>query len=350
MKGTVLDFVERYPLSREPLIRLADRAYRLGYPIMDDTTFDELADGVEVEINDNPAADGVAVALHPPMLSQQKTYNYSDVTAICSKSEVLTASLKLDGFAVSLVYEHGVLSYATTRGDGREGLTITNHIIAGVLNIPWILDDGMAEIEKLEIRGEMIIPSSFGDAKHNPRSICVGLFGRNDLSGLDEYEPSFYGYDLLLPQLKHEERLSTLMRLGFDVVPWIICNPSDICAIVMELEGLRESFPCEADGIVFRINDPTIFHAKGSTQHHPKGSIALKFKTDTAVTTVESIDWSEGEKTGKLTPIVSVSPVTLGGCEIRKLNGGTIANTLRVGDKIQITRKGGVIPVILAKL
>lgn len=350
MKGTLLDFVERYPMSREPLIQLADRAYRLGYPIMDDATFDTLADGVEVEINDNPAADGVAVTLHPPMLSQQKTYNYSDVTAICGKSERMTASLKLDGFAVSLVYEHGVLSYATTRGDGREGLTITNHILAGVLNIPWILEGGMVEIEKLEIRGEMIIPSSFGDAKHNPRSICVGLFGRNDLSGLDEYEPSFYGYDLLLPQLKHEDRLSTLAELGFDVVPWIICHPSEICAIVMELEEIRESFPCEADGIVFRINDTTIFHSKGSTQHHPKGSIALKFKTDTAVTTVESIDWSEGEKTGKLTPIVSVSPVTLGGCEIRKLNGGTIANTLHVGDKIQITRKGGVIPVILAKL
>lgn len=342
-------YLEDNPLGIEPLLKLADRAYRIGCPIMDDADYDEIIGDIEPDIDDNPENDGVAIDLNPPMLSQQKTYNASDLGAIVKQQ--YTASLKLDGFAVSLVYENGVFSYATTRGKGTAGLTVTNHILAGCMNIPWIIrSEVLCGLMKLEIRGEMIIPKKFGDEKHNPRSICVGLFGRDDWTELEEYEPQFFAYDMIDGTRTHANKLTLLEQIGFNVVPWCLGEKDEVEKIIKGMEEWRANLPVEADGIVFRINDPVIFHSKGATKHHPKGSIALKFNTDAVITTVVGIEWSEGEKTGKMTPIVSVEPVTLGGCEIRKLNGGLIANSLSVGDKIQITRKGGVIPVILAKL
>lgn len=338
-------YLEENPLGAEGLLKLADRAYRLGYEFMSDKDYDEIV-GDEPIIDDNPSEDGIGIDLNPPMLSQRKTYNASDIDLKGN----LTASLKLDGFAVSLVYECGVLSYATTRGDGNVGLTITNHILAGCLNIPLALRGEVASLNRFEVRGEMVIPARFGDEKHNPRSILVGLFGRKDLDGLTEYEPAFFGYDVVDGTRHHSYSLGLLRDLGFDVVPWILVHNVAIQTAINELTRIRSNFEYEADGIVFRLDDPVSFYSKGSTRHHPKGSIAFKFSTDTAITTVQSIEWSKGEKTGKMTPIVHIEPVTLGGCEISKLNGGTIGASLQAGDRIQVTRKGGVIPVILAKM
>lgn len=348
MESYVIKFVKKHPESRDEILKLADRAYRIGYPILEDEVYDELLGDDQVDIDDNPEADGVAVDLYPPMLSQSKTYNYSDLSKF--GMNVMTASLKLDGFAVSLVYRKGVFSYATTRGDGRQGLTITNHILAGVFNIPWTIDN---DSEKLEIRGEMVLDKSHGDAKHNPRSICVGLFGRNDLSEIEEYAPHFFAYDMLDHTESHADRLMALGVLGFDVVPWRILRKYGALALqsaIEELVDYRDKFNYECDGIVFRVNDQETFESFGTTKHHPKGSIAFKFKTETTLTKVISVEWSEGEKTGKLTPIVHIQPVFLNGAEIRKINGGTIGSTLEPGDWIQVTRKGGVIPVIIAKL
>jgi len=191
----------------------------------------------------------------------------------------------------------------------------------------------------------MIIPNRFADDAHTARSIAVGLFKRDDLTGIDTYEPKFFAYDVLLDE-DYIDRLEILETIGFATVPHKVLKINDD-SLSADMFSLPDY---DADGIVIRINDRKIFRSKGETGHHPKGSIALKFKTDIAEATVTQIEWSVGAKTGKMTPIVWIEPVILSGCQIQKLNGGNIAKSLSVGDRIRITRKGGVIPVILEKV
>ena len=337
-------YVKHNPDALSNILKLADRAYRIGYPFMSDEEFDEIADGEEIPIDDNPM-DGDEVYYETPMKSQQKTYRFDDVKPF--RQNVCVASLKLDGFAINLEYRYGVLVNASTRGKGTYGICCLNHVLAGFCEVPVVLpmDSIAATYTRLHVRGEMIIPNRFADDAHTARSIAVGLFKRDDLTGIDKYEPKFFAYDVLLDE-DYIDRLEILETIGFATVPHMVLNTDD-----NSLSADTFSLPeYDADGIVIRINDRKIFCSKGETGHHPKGSIALKFKTDIAETTVTQIEWSVGAKTGKMTPIVWIEPVLLSGCQIQKLNGGNIAKSLSVGDRIRITRKGGVIPVILEKV
>ena len=337
-------YVKHNPDALSNILKLADRAYRIGYPFMSDEEFDEIADGEEIPIDDNPM-DGDEVYYETPMKSQQKTYRFDDVKPF--RQNVCVASLKLDGFAINLEYRYGVLVNASTRGKGTYGICCLNHVLAGFCEVPVVLpmDSIAATYTRLHVRGEMIIPNRFADDAHTARSIAVGLFKRDDLTGIDKYEAKFVAYDVLLDE-DYIDRLEILETIGFATVPHMVLNTDD-----NSLSADTFSLPeYDADGIVIRINDRKIFCSKGETGHHPKGSIALKFKTDIAETTVTQIEWSVGAKTGKMTPIVWIEPVLLSGCQIQKLNGGNIAKSLSVGDRIRITRKGGVIPVILEKV
>lgn len=337
-------YVKHNPDALSNILKLADRAYRIGYPFMSDEEFDEIADGEEIPIDDNPM-DGDEVYYETPMKSQQKTYRFDDVKPF--RQNVCVASLKLDGFAINLEYRYGVLVNASTRGKGTYGICCLNHVLAGFCEVPVVLpmDSIAATYTRLHVRGEMIIPNRFADDAHTARSIAVGLFKRDDLTGIDKYEPKFFAYDVLLDE-DYIDRLEILETIGFETVPHMVLNTDD-----NSLSADTFSLPeYDADGIVIRINDRKIFCSKGETGHHPKGSIALKFKTDIAEATVTQIEWSVGAKTGKMTPIVWIEPVLLSGCQIQKLNGGNIAKSLSVGDRIRITRKGGVIPVILEKV
>lgn len=338
-------YVQHNPDALSNILKLADRAYRIGYPFMSDDEFDEIANGeTELPIDDNPT-DGDEVYYETPMKSQQKTYRFDDVKPFIQNECV--ASLKLDGFAVNLEYRYGVLVNASTRGKGTYGICCLNHVLAGFCEVPVVLpmDSIAATYTRLNIRGEMIIPNRFADASHTARSIAVGLFKRDDLTGIDKYEPKFFAYDILLDE-DYIDRLGILEALGFATVPHKLLKFKDD-PLNADMFPLPEY---DADGIVIRINDRKLFRLQGETGHHPKGSIALKFKTDIAEATVTQIEWSVGAKTGKMTPIVWIEPVILSGCQIQKLNGGNIAKSLSVGDRIRITRKGGVIPVILEKV
>lgn len=337
-------YVKHNPDALSNILKLADRAYRIGYPFMSDEEFDEIADGEEIPIDDNPM-DGDEVYYETPMKSQQKTYRFDDVKPF--RQNMCVASLKLDGFAINLEYRHGVLVNASTRGKGTYGICCLNHVLAGFCEVPVVLpmDSIEATYTRLHVRGEMIIPNRFADDAHTARSIAVGLFKRDDLTGIDKYEPKFFAYDVLLDE-DYIDRLEILETIGFATVPHMVLNTDD-----NSLSADTFSLPdYDADGIVIRINDKKIFCSKGETGHHPKGSIALKFKTDIVEANVTQIEWSVGAKTGKMTPIVWIEPVILSGCQIQKLNGGNIAKSLSVGDRIRITRKGGVIPVILEKV
>ena len=337
-------YVKHNPDALSNILKLADRAYRIGYPFMSDEEFDEIADGEEIPIDDNPM-DGDEVYYETPMKSQQKTYRFDDVKSF--RQNMCVASLKLDGFAINLEYRHGVLVNASTRGKGTYGICCLNHVLAGFCEVPVVLpmDSIAATYTRLHVRGEMIIPNRFADDAHTARSIAVGLFKRDDLTGIDTYEPKFFAYDVLLDE-DYIDRLEILETLGFATVPHKVLNIDDD-SLSADMFSLPDY---DADGIVIRINDKKIFCSKGETGHHPKGSIALKFKTDIAEATVTQIEWSVGARTGKVTPIVWIEPVILSGCQIQKLNGGNIAKSLSVGDRIRITRKGGVIPVILEKV
>lgn len=344
------EYLEYNPEARWQLLDLADRAYRIGFPMMSDDEYDEILGDEEPTLSDY-MDDDLEMAHVVPMLSQKKTYSASEVVKD-PKFTRSVSSLKLDGFAVSLHYHNGVLLRAMTRGDGSRGHIITNHVLAGVVNVPYILpfNSDMCEGDVI-VRGEMVIDKKFSDRTHTARSICVGAFGRKDYVKVVALEPHFFAYDMIGAGCVLYSEVLKKLESAFDVVPYRVSNgSSELSMSILELTEEREGWVYDCDGIVIRMNDNYRFKDQGATRHHPKGSIALKFNTDTADTIVTDIEWSVGEKTGKMTPIVHIEPVELGGCTISKLNGGKIGEGLQKGDRICITRKGGVIPVILGKL
>lgn len=277
---------------------------------------------------------------------------------------------KLDGLAVSLVYENGILTHAATRGDGITGEDVTQNVKT-IESIPLqLLTPKSAVIPaRVEVRGEIYFPLQAFEKTNrtlkkegkpllaNPRNAAAGSIRQLDPSITASRPLAFVGWDLItnMDQKTITEERKLMLKLGFRSVPEsrLCSSVSDARAHWSYLQKQRDKLDYWIDGMVARVNDNVLYEQLGVVGKTPRGLIAWKFPAEEATTVVKEIQWFVG-RTGALTPVALVEPTWIGGTtvqhaslhnldEIRRLD-------VREGDSVVLVKAGDIIPKIKSVL
>ena len=277
---------------------------------------------------------------------------------------------KLDGVAMSLLYEDGVLVRAATRGDGTTGEDIT-HNARTMETVPLRLqgDDYPA---MLEVRGEVVIPraafhrmnqkqASLGEPVfQNPRNAAAGSLRQLDPRITATRPLVFMAYSVghveggSLPG-SHSETLSYLSRIGFKTskLTEVVDGWQAAEAFVERILEARDEIEVDIDGVVIKVNDFEQQSALGFVSRAPRWAIARKFPAQEEVTTLLDVDFQVG-RTGAITPVARLKPIFVGGVTVSNAtlhNADEIARLdVRIGDQVIVRRAGDVIPQIVKAL
>lgn len=262
----------------------------------------------------------------------------------------LVATPKIDGLACSVRYgADGELQLAATRGDGLVGEDVTANA-RRVHGIPARLQElsGVA----VEVRGEVYLPLSafaaVADTYANPRNLAAGTLKAKDNPAIPPEQLAFFCYDIVgLPASTEAEKLAKVKALGLVPVPWTLLTADRAYQYFAEQDAGKQRWDFDADGLVLRLNDLSLVQRLGATAHHPRGAIAWKFAVDAGATDLLAVEWSVA-RTGIITPVAVVAPVLLSGAMVTRAtlhNVSTLRkHVLRKGDRIELVRRGGVIP------
>ena len=308
------------------------------------------------------------------MLSLGDVFNYDELRdfdrkvkeAINTSDYQYVAELKIDGLAMSLVYENGELLYAATRGDGVTGEDVTSNVIT-IKSIPLKIPYK----EHLEVRGEVYMPKASLEnlnkelikegkqAFANCRNAAAGSIRNLDSSiaakrKLDDFIYYLIGAEKLGCKT-HDEALKKLEELGFRVnkIRKLCSNIYEVIQYIEEIAKIRDSLEYDIDGIVIKFNDLNKYEQIGYTAKTPKWAIAYKFPPKEAITKLIDIVLTVG-RTGKITPNAILSPVRVAGSLIQR---ATLHNedfikekNLMIGDYVSIRKAGDVIPEVVGPI
>ncbi|MCG8605392.1 NAD-dependent DNA ligase LigA [bacterium] len=275
---------------------------------------------------------------------------------------------KIDGVAVELVYENGIFTLGSTRGDGLVGEDVTLNLKT-INSVPLrLLSNSRAFPDRIDIRGEVYYPNSgFAELNRaraekgeptyaNPRNTAAGSLRQLD-SRITAARPleifvHSIGQIIGMEFSSHSEALECFKNWGFRVNPYIsICsNIEDVIRRSAEIGKLREELDYEIDGVVIKVNNLALQDLLGSRTRSPRWAVALKFEAKQATTQIVEINAQVG-RTGALTPVAIMQPVKIAGVEITR---ATLHNQdeidrkdIRVGDWVVIQRAGDVIPEVV---
>jgi DNA ligase (NAD+) len=277
------------------------------------------------------------------------------------------SELKIDGVAVSLLYENGQLVRGVTRGDGQQGDDIT-HNLKTVRNIPLKVR-GDKFPKQFEIRGEIYYPRAqfnhFNEYRKtqdetpfaNPRNAAAGSLKMMDPKEVKKRYLLYFAYyfdtdDPNYQMKTHFEKLKYIERLGFSVNPYYLLNHNilGVNAYIEEWRDKRHNLDYETDGVVVKVNAVSQQQTLGATAKSPRWAIAYKFKALQTETLLKEITWQVG-RTGIITPVAELDPVFLAGTTVSR---ATLHNTdeimrkdIRVGDSVYIEKGGDIIPKIV---
>jgi len=370
------------------------RYYVLDDPVISDAEYDRLFDRLselesefpQLKMPDSPTQRvGAApsekfeqVKHSIPMLSLGKVTSddefrdfvrrvETDLEGDTEKIEYVTEP-KLDGLAVELVYENGILTMASTRGDGFTGEVITDNIRT-VRNIPLrLLSDNTPS--KLEVRGEVVIKKdAFIELNRKREEIGEQLFAnpRNAAAGsLRQLDPKvtasrplfMFAYSVGVVEglredmHKHYDTLQYLRDIGFSVseLVKVHVSPEEVEKRCAEFIEIRETLSFDVDGMVVKINSYRQQQKLGELSRSPRWAVAWKFPPEQATTIIEDIGVQVG-RTGILTPVAHLKPVRVGGVEVRRAslhNEDELRRKgVRIGDTVLIQRAGDVIPEVV---
>ncbi|RUM36585.1 MAG: DNA ligase (NAD(+)) LigA, partial [Desulfobulbus sp.] len=312
-----------------------------------------------------------------PMLSLDNIFSDEELDDFFSKiqrylqSEEAISSVaepKLDGLAVELVYENGVLVQGATRGDGLVGENITRQLQT-VQTIPLqLLDDGHNIPEKLVVRGEVFLPkkgfvtlnrlrAERGEPLFaNARNAAAGSLRQLDPKVTASRPLSFFVYAVadtsVTPCSDLKELFDWLKRLGFPVNP-LICFCESLAQIRKQyghLLQIRHDLDYEIDGMVIKVSDFTLQQRLGNTARAPRWAVAWKFPAIQATTKMTDVVFQVG-RTGAVTPVALLEPVNVDGAMVRRAslhNRDEIERKgLLIGDVVLIQRAGDVIPEVI---
>lgn len=324
------------------------------------------------------------VAHEHPMLSFNDAFSFDEVKEWCDRVETYLhtsiqkekkpfyAELKIDGLAIELEYEDGLLKRAITRGDGYVGEDVTQNIIL-IEDIPKKLEKlGKWPVpQKATIRGEVYVTNKELERINNQRekegkplyantrNFAAGSIRQLDTEIVAQRDLRSFQYDIVvgLPDSvsTHEEEHKVLASWGCEINKHnkSLSSLSEVDTFRNMWEEKRDSLPYEVDGIVVMVNNNMLFEKAGVVGKAPRAAIAYKFSPKQAVTKVKDVTYQVG-RTGVITPVAVLESILLGGVRV---SHATLHNfdeikrlDVKKGDSVVITRSGDVIPKIIEVL
>ena len=309
------------------------------------------------------------------MLSLSNTYSKEELLEFDQRTRKLLSNEplayilepKIDGVAISLRYENGILVHALTRGDGTAGDDVTANVRT-IRSIPLRLQTEHPP-EVLEVRGEIYFDKTGFEKLNlqrqeagiepfaNPRNACAGSLKLLDATevALRPLDALFYGTGACegIEFNTHEELLDSLKAFGLRTTPvrWKESEPAALVQALDTLEAQQHDFPFEIDGAVIKVNDRSRYDALGATAKSPRWAVAFKYEPEQAETTLLDITVQVG-RTGVLTPVAELEPVQLAGTTVKR---ATLHNEdeirrkdIRIGDRVIIEKAGEIIPVVIS--
>ena len=283
---------------------------------------------------------------------------------------------KLDGSALSLEYRRGRLIRAATRGNGERGEDVTANA-RRIPNIPESIDwEGDAHV-----RGEVVMPLDVFRKKYvsiapNPRNLAAGSLRQKtaDAGKGDAADLTFHAYGVMFPSTQNRHPDSPIppaFTNDSEAINWLESNliaaagnevvegeddeavTQAILDVTKRWTQNRDNAQWEIDGVVIKLDDLAKRELLGETAHHPRWALAWKFPPEEASTVVMGVDWQTG-RTGTVTPVARVAPVTVSGVTVENTtlhNAGEIERLgICIGDRVRIVRRGDVIPKIIEVL
>ncbi|MBR4303119.1 MAG: NAD-dependent DNA ligase LigA [Bacteroidaceae bacterium] len=382
--------------SRKRILELRESLHRHNYlyyvknaPVISDFEFDALMHELQdLEMfypdmydknsptqrvgSDISVKGGFAQAEHKyPMLSLDNTYSEAEVADFFGRvSDLLNepfeicCELKYDGLSISLLYQDGHLTQATTRGDGVKGDIVTNNVKT-IKTIPLVLTEGNYPKE-FEVRGEILMPwTSFEKLNEeraredeplfaNPRNAASGTLKLQNSAEVGRRKLDAYLYYMLgenLPYDGHYENMMYLADLGFKVTEHIKkCSTlQEVMDYIAYWDKARKDLPVATDGVVLKVNSLRQQLNLGYKAKSPRWAIAYKFQAEKALTRLNGVSYQVG-RTGAITPVANLDPVQLSGTTVKRAslhNADIIENLdLHIGDMVYVEKGGEIIPKI----
>jgi DNA ligase (NAD+) len=356
---------------------ISDREYDRAYKelVYLETQFPDLVtpDSPTQRVGEKPLQAFEQVSHLIPMLSLDNTYSEEEVKNFHARIQRLLPDEKIpvviepkvDGVAVSLVYENGRLRQAATRGDGNVGDNITQNIRT-IRSVPERLRDAAPKL--LEVRGEVYMDrKGFEKLNEGRKKQGLSLFAnpRNAAAGsLKQLDPAIVakrplgivlygtgatdGVDVDL----HSEIFPLLKKLGLPITErwWVAESVDEILDAIHDLDGIRHKFAYQTDGAVVKVNSFTQRERLGFTAKSPRWAIAYKYAAERVETRLKDILIQVG-RTGILTPVAALEPVLVSGSTVGR---ATLHNEdeikrkdIRIGDAVVIEKAGEVIPAVV---
>lgn len=389
------EVVQRVQQLRQKLQEASYAYYVLDAPIMEDTVYDRLyrelqeletqypqlisPDSPTQRVGERPTTQFTSVRHNIPLYSLENAFNIQEFTTWESRwrRQALeidlfeyVCELKIDGNALALTYENGVLVRGATRGDGITGEDITQNVKT-IRAIPLRLNMETPP-SVVEVRGEAFLPIEVFEQINqerqqageqlfaNPRNAAAGTLRQLDSRIVARRKLDFFAYTLHLPAGQENPKsqwqsLEFLQQIGFRV------NPNrKLCASLNEVRDYydywdteRRNLPYMTDGVVVKINSFPLQEQLGFTQRFPRWAVALKYPAEEAPTRVESITVQVG-RTGALTPVAELDPVQLAGTTVSRAtlhNSSRIQELdLHIRDTVIVRKAGEIIPEVVRVL
>lgn len=373
---------------RDELNRHNHDYYVLNAPEISDQDFDMLMKELEALEAEHPDMDDPLSPTHRvgsdltegfeqvkhihPMLSLSNTYSIEEVdewfdrvrSALGGEDFDIVGEMKFDGTSISLIYEHGRLVRAVTRGDGEHGDVVTENIKT-IRSIPLQLQ-GSGWPDFFEIRGEVLMPWSAFERLNrerefneeplfaNPRNAASGtlktLSSREVARrGLDAYFYYLIGPDL--PADNHYDNMQAARSWGFKVsdIMTLLHGIDSVDSFINKWDAERSALPVATDGLVFKVNSLRQQLNLGYTSKSPRWAIAYKFQAERALTRLQHVSFEVG-RMGVVTPVANLDPVLLSGTVVKRasLHNEDIINTLGIHehDMLYVEKGGEIIPKI----
>jgi DNA ligase (NAD+) len=384
---------------REQLQKAGYAYYVLDNPIMEDAVYDQLyrqlqdleteypelvtADSPTQRVGDQPASKFASVKHNIPLYSLENAFSFQELAKWETRWQrqledipdfQYVCELKIDGSAIALTYEDGILVRGATRGDGVTGEEITQNIKT-IRTIPLRLSLANPPF-RVEVRGEAFLPlamfqqinqerNKLAEALFaNPRNAAAGTLRQLDSKIVAKRQLNFFAYTLHIAEGIRGERLAPsnqwqslelLQQMGFLVNPnRKLCQSlAEVAAYFEEWDTGRKNLPYMTDGVVVKLNDYQLQRRLGFTQKFPRWAIALKYPAEESPTTVKDIIVNVG-RTGAVTPMAIMQPVQLAGTTVQR---ATLHNSdrvteldIRVGDTVIVRKAGEIIPEVVKVL
>ncbi len=365
---------------------LPDEVYDRLYRELQDleTQHPELitSDSPTQRVGERPASQFTALEHNIPLYSLENAFDLEEYRQWEARwqrqapnvdSAPVVAELKIDGNALALTYENGVLTRGVTRGDGISGEDITQNVRT-IRSIPLRLQIDNPP-PRVEVRGEAFIPNDVFEAINaerqtndeaafaNPRNAAAGTLRQLDSRVVAQRRLDFFAYTLLLPEGEgglalpqtQEASLQTLQTLGFKVNPnrQLCPTAADVAEFYDYWDQARTQLPYLTDGVVVKLNDLALQTRLGFTQKFPRWAIALKYPAEEVPTILQAMTVQIG-RTGAVTPVAELAPVQLAGTTVARAtlhNADRLAElNLHKGDTVIVRKAGEIIPEVVRVL